>query len=239
MKTRLRLVLLFFGLVLVSTLPLWTMLGEANPGFAQDDEPPVSMPMSNDRLVAPPMPANPTQADEGAHVYWLSCMACHGDRGQGLTEEWRSAWAEGDQNCWQSKCHAANHPVEGFLLPHTIPPVIGEGILTKYPTANDLHAFLKARMPWHQPGSLPDEQYWQLTAYLARANGFGDVALTPANASAVRLAPETPQSPASAETADVSEGASWHWLEGLCLVLVLAVGAAGVLLVWSRRVKVT
>lgn len=231
MTSHVRIALIFTLVVLFSALPLLTLLGDAAPGLAQDDEP-ADMPMSNDRLVAPPMPANPTQADEGAHVYWLSCMACHGDVGQGLTEEWRMAWAEGDQNCWQSKCHAANHPVEGFLLPYTIPPVVGEGILNKYATANDLYAFIKARMPWHMPSSLPDDQYWQLTSFLVRANGFGDVTLNPANAAAVKLAapaaePEPSSSPTQTPLARVGAG--------LGLIIVVVVVAVGALLVGRRR----
>lgn len=90
--------------------------------------PPVSMGMGDDesdprtandgaqvdRLSAPPVSDNPTQLECGAYHYAQVCMACHGDKGQGLTEEWRAAWGEKEQNCWQSKCHAGNHPPEGF-----------------------------------------------------------------------------------------------------------------------------
>ena len=41
-----------------------------------------------DRLAPPPTVASPAQADVGAQVYWLNCQPCHGDRGQGLTDEW-------------------------------------------------------------------------------------------------------------------------------------------------------
>lgn len=177
-----------WGMALVLSL-LFLSLAGLFPARAQE-EGPRTMPIP-DRLAPPPLPAQPTQADYGARVYWLACMTCHGDRGQGLTDEWRAAWAPGDQDCWQSKCHAANHPPEGFVLPYSVPPVIGDGTLTKFTTAADLYAYLKARMPWHQPGSLSDEQYWQLTAYLLRANGFlpsADTTLTAVNASTVRLA---------------------------------------------------
>ncbi len=199
------------------------------PARAQDEGPrTMSIP---DRLAPPPLPAQPTQADYGAHVYWLACMSCHGDRGQGLTDEWRSAWAPGDQNCWQSKCHAANHPPEGFMLPYSVPPVIGAGTLTKFMTAADLYAYLKARMPWHQPGSLSDEQYWQLTAYLVRANGLLPTAamtLTSANAHTVHLASW------AVSTAAISRRHPGLWV-GLGLMLVLAV-LWGVF--WWRRAEV-
>lgn len=40
-----------------------------------------------DRLLAPPTVPAPNQADEGAQLYWLHCQPCHGDQGQGLTDE--------------------------------------------------------------------------------------------------------------------------------------------------------
>lgn len=206
---------------------LLVFLAGLNSAQAQDDGPrTMSVP---DRLAPPPLPAQPTQADYGAHVYWLSCMACHGDRGQGLTDEWRAAWAPGDRNCWQSKCHAANHPPEGFLLPYAVPPVIGAGTLTKFMTAADLYAYLKARMPWHQPGSLPDDQYWQLTAYLIRANGLlpnADFTLTPANARSVRLASwaVVPATPTASERRPALLGVLALVLVGLTMWGMLMMG---------------
>jgi len=82
-----------------------------------------------DRLAQPTLPATPSQADLGAVEYWFACMVCHGDRGQGLTEEWRAASGPDDMNCWQSRCHASNHPPEGFKLPLYAPMVIGEGAI--------------------------------------------------------------------------------------------------------------
>ncbi|MCZ7667923.1 MAG: hypothetical protein M5U34_12380 [Chloroflexi bacterium] len=35
-----------------------------------------------DRLAPPPTVENPTQLDEGAYLYWLYCIPCHGDKGQ-------------------------------------------------------------------------------------------------------------------------------------------------------------
>ncbi len=142
-----------------------------------------------DRLSPPPTVYPPTQADMGAQVYWFRCMVCHGDRGQGLTEEWRNAWDPSHRNCWQSRCHASNHPPEGFQLPYYAPPVIGPGTLARFATLADLHAYLAAQMPWQAPGSLPPEEYWQLAAYLARANGaaVADADLNPQAAAKVKL----------------------------------------------------
>ena len=48
-----------------------------------------------DRLAAPPTVPAPNQADEGAQLYWLYCQPCHGDQGQGLTDEWRAQFPAG------------------------------------------------------------------------------------------------------------------------------------------------
>jgi len=142
-----------------------------------------------DRLAPPPMSDPPTQVEQGHYAYYLSCMVCHGDRGQGFTDEWRGALDPADQNCWQSKCHAANHPPEGFELPRYAPPVIGPGRLAHHQTAAGLYQFLRSRMPWQAPGILSDEEYWQLTAFLAQANGisWGEGPLGPDNAANVAL----------------------------------------------------
>ena len=37
----------------------------------------------------PSLPNNPTQLESGRHLYWRHCMPCHGDMGQGLTDDFR------------------------------------------------------------------------------------------------------------------------------------------------------
>ncbi len=125
----------------------------------------------HERLDAPAMSDPPTQIEIGHLEYWMSCMVCHGDRGQGLTEEWRSVLDPADMNCWQSKCHAPNHPPEGFQIPRTSPLIMGPGALTGYETAQDLFDYLSKDMPWSFPGLFQDQQYWGLTAYLLDENG--------------------------------------------------------------------
>jgi hypothetical protein len=68
------------------------------------------------RLDEPPLPANPTQFEKGRHLFWLNCAACHGDRGQGLTDEYRSLYVE-DANCWARGCHAGHHFLERRSAP--------------------------------------------------------------------------------------------------------------------------
>jgi cytochrome c len=141
-----------------------------------------------DDLAAAPVPAEPSQADLGTEVYRQICLACHGDWGQGLTDAWREEWDE-DSNCWQSRCHAPNHPPQGFRLPETVPAVLGPGSLNRFDTAADLHRNISETMPWWNPGSLTDEQSWQLSAYLMRARGElgNQVTLDAGNAAAYKL----------------------------------------------------
>jgi cytochrome c len=131
---------------------------------------------TGDRLAAPPTvePAERTQADEGAQVYWLNCQPCHGDIGQGLTDaendDWRRQYPVEDQNCWESRCHGDLPYDDGFTLPRAVPAVIGPGTLEKFATVADLHTYVSAAMPYNQPGSLSEAEYWALAAFLARAH---------------------------------------------------------------------
>ncbi|MBI4951247.1 MAG: c-type cytochrome [Myxococcales bacterium] len=98
-------------------------------------------------------------------------------------------------------CHDPD--VEGE---QTAPPLSGEGALPKqavalkdaaadaprrtatFTTARDVFDYTKAAMPQLSPGSLADEQYWEIVAYLMKANGVrvgGD--LGPDNAASVLL----------------------------------------------------
>lgn len=110
----------------------------------------------------------PNQLEAGSLKYWGVCMACHGDRGQGLTEEWKDAFGAEDRNCWQSGCHGYDHPPQGFLIPKDkiIPAVAGQGSLARFQNAQELHDFILASMPWWDPGQLTDTEAWEVTAYI-------------------------------------------------------------------------
>ncbi len=112
----------------------------------------------------------PDQASQGDQVFAQRCKPCHGDVGQGLAK-WRLTWAPEDQNCTQSKCHALNHPPDGFYMPVDAPPIIGENTLSRFPSARELDAYISKNMPFDKPGELSDQQYWAVTAFLLRENG--------------------------------------------------------------------
>jgi mono/diheme cytochrome c family protein len=145
-----------------------------------------------------------SQAERGAKVFMFYCSTCHGDRGQGLTDEFRATWPLQDQNCWTPKCHGLNHPPEGFVLPKYVQGVIGPGTLKNFTTAESLYTFIKLRMPYQNPHLLSEDERWAVTAFLLREHGVpGDGKLLDATtAASIRLRPETsPITPTISPTA--------------------------------------
>ena len=183
---------------LVLALILLSLFILAIPVQAQTPMPP-QPPMAGfgDRLAPPPTVYPPTPADQGAQLFYQICMACHGDHGQGLTDEWRNVLDPPDRNCWQSRCHASNHPVDGFVFPKVVPPVVGPQMKVLFATGLDLYQYIKTKMPFQAPGSLKDAEYWQLTAFLLRLNGVnpGTEQLTAQTAADIWLNPLAKPSP--------------------------------------------
>ena len=124
-----------------------------------------------DRLAEPVLPDNPTQYEQGRHLFWLNCMPCHGDRGQGLTDEFRSLWVDDHQDCWQRGCHGGRANDQGYPLPPTIPAIIyPPGAISSFKTAEDLFECLRTTHAPQRPGKLPEDEYWALTAYVLTEN---------------------------------------------------------------------
>lgn len=140
------------------------------------------------------IPANPSQADLGEDPYYQICMSCHGNWGQGLTDEWREIGFKEDMNCWQSKCHASNHPPEGFEFPKIVPPILGRNAMLGIANAQQLYDVIYETMPWWDPHSLSAEESLNLTAYIMRARGElpEGVVLTQTNMAAFTLHTEAP-----------------------------------------------
>ena len=182
-----------------------------------------------ERLAKPTLPASPGQADYGAQSYWLLCLPCHGDKGQGLTAEFRQTYPPEEQYCWERGCHGERPYENGFRLPMNVPAVIGpNATLTKFSTAAYLQAYLLAAMPYWDPGSLSEEEAWNITAFLLRENGLpvdGEVNAT--NAPNISLfPPQTATLPASQEepaTAKQPVSNPVVWLLGLTLLMALFV----------------
>jgi mono/diheme cytochrome c family protein len=190
--------------------------GEASPSLQTMPTP--------DRLAEPTLPPVPSQADYGAQVYWLSCLPCHGDRGQGLTDEFRAAYPPEEQYCWERGCHGENPYESGFTLPKAIPAVIAPQALAKFSDAAQLQAYIRAAMPFWKPGSLTEEEAWRVTAYLLRQNGLweGIEELNASNAAEIRILRETPTPPPTAEQAQVEERSgvvSWGMMVAALVIL--------------------
>ena len=134
----------------------------------------------SDRLSQPPTVVAPDQADNGAQAYWGMCMSCHGDRGQGLTEEWRqTAFNPGLRDCWQSGCHGSDHPANSFEIPSSgIPALAGPGTLTRFSNVLELNRHIQENMPFSRSGSISTKQAWALTASVLRLNNIQTAGLT-------------------------------------------------------------
>lgn len=125
-----------------------------------------------DRLATPVMPASPTPIDLGRMIYYLNCMPCHGDRGQGLTDEWRAVWVDDHQNCWARGCHTGREGDQGYPLPRTIPAVIGSlPILAHFLASDELIDYLRRTHPPQRPGALSDADYRNVAAFMWWASG--------------------------------------------------------------------
>lgn len=206
----------FLACGLAILLSLLFFDGQAGATVAQ------SLTPTPDRLAEPTLPAAPSQADLGAQVYWLSCLPCHGDRGQGLTDEFRAAYPPEEQYCWERGCHGDVPYEGGFKLPKTIPAVIGNEALAKFSDAAQLQSYIRVTMPYWKPGSLTDEDSWKVTAFVLRSNGLWDGAeeLDAQNASRVKIqrGAATPAATASPAVPSAKEAMGWS---ALIVVIVL------------------
>lgn len=175
-----------------------------------------------DDLPPPVLPEEPTQIESGELVYYQICLACHGNWGQGLTDEWREIGFGEDMNCWTSKCHAANHPPQGFEIPREMPPLLGVSALSTISNAEELFQIIYETMPWWDPGQLTAEESLDLTAYLMDARGElpDGIVLTEDNLSAFPLHSEAPQL-ANANLGGII------LISGLCLAMASYI--------WTRR----
>lgn len=149
---------------------LWLFLLPPLRGHVAPPQPP-EMP-GDDRLAVPVLPESPTQVDTGRYLYYFHCMPCHGDRGQGLTDEWRQVWVKDHQNCWGRTCHTGQSEMAAFYIPRFVPPVSGSPqALRSFQAPEDLFVFLQETQPPQRPGALSQEEYWALTAFLLDENG--------------------------------------------------------------------
>ena len=170
-----------------------------------------------DRLALPVLSEHPSQVETGSSIYYYHCMPCHGDQGQGLTDEWRAVWEEDHQDCWASGCHSIRDADEVFTIPTVIPPVIGSIALeNRFSTQEKLFEYLKETHPPQSPGILEDEEYWALTAYLLAKNGV--------------IPPQGEAGPLAKRHATMRSLASMAVIAAVGIVLII-----GLILKWKYR----
>ncbi|PWB72290.1 MAG: hypothetical protein C3F07_12275 [Anaerolineales bacterium] len=148
-------------LICISTLS-WNI----TVASAQD---PVPTPTIYDPLAQPELPPDPTDHEMGRYLFWRHCMPCHGDAGQGLTEDFRALWGD-HQNCWERGCHAGKSIEDSFPVPTIVPAVVREDQLIRFHSQEDLVEFLKATHPPQDPGFLEDEEYQLIAAFVFTMN---------------------------------------------------------------------
>lgn len=137
------------------------------PASAQE---PFSTPTSaSDPLAQPELPSNPSDLEMGRYLFWRHCMPCHGDVGQGLTDEFRVLWEE-HQDCWASGCHGGKRGDEGFPIPTVIPAIVREDHLMQFSSEEELFEYLKATHPPQYPGHLENEEYHDIVSILLTMN---------------------------------------------------------------------
>jgi mono/diheme cytochrome c family protein len=220
-----------FGIALLLA-GLFFVAGSVDPYSAQVLATPTA-----DRLARPTLPASPSQADHGAELYWSWCLPCHGEKGQGLTDEFRTTYPPEEQYCWERGCHGKNPYDQGFTLPTQIPAVIGESALAKFTDAAQLNSYIRAAMPFWKPGVLTEAEAWQVTAFLLRENRLWEAStdLNASNASSVIIPRGVFLTPVA--TSPVEAPAStrvWLWA-GLAAALVFLI--LGLFILKRRAVK--
>ncbi len=107
MRKRNSVLVILGGLWLASAAALWACTtGELARApsptaivLSSTATPTPTLPVAPTQWIKVDLPANATQLQFGAEVYRPVCQDCHGDKGQGLTGEWRATWAPADQNC--------------------------------------------------------------------------------------------------------------------------------------------
>ena len=119
-----------------------------------------------DPLVEPLLPPNPTEFELGQNLYWHWCMPCHGDRGQGLTDEFRGIWEDDHQNCWGRGCHAGHEGDMGFPIPTIVPALSDDSHLAQFPSMQGLADYLQATHPPQSPGILTAEEYHAIALFV-------------------------------------------------------------------------
>jgi len=165
-------ILVIIGILVLGVMFVSSVSAETSTALQQATATlPITPTFDSSRLAQPPTVYPPVQADTGEQTYWGMCMSCHGDKGQGLTEDWKNSFPPEEKNCWDSGCHASDAPANSFELPQTgIPALAGAGALARFSNSFELYRHIHENMPFARAGSLTSAEAWSLTAYILRMN---------------------------------------------------------------------
>lgn len=153
-------------------------------------------------------------------------MPCHGDKGQGLTGEFRVLWLD-HQDCWARGCHGGKGSNEGFPIPTIIPAVVTTDRLSRFASEADLYEFLKATHPPQYPGYLEDEEYRTLAAFVLFMNNRAIDEIIPTQiALPTSNSPIATASPITESPIDSSQRVEWQLIAGVALPILI------IILVW-------
>jgi hypothetical protein len=159
---------IFFIIISLGTLLFFSAVSQGN--FVRADG--LTLTPTIDRLAKPTLPANPDMADRGSQDYWLYCSPCHGDKAQGLTDDFRKQYPIEDQYCWNSGCHGKRPYPNGWTIPRYVPPLVGETAIKRFANGAVLKEYIQTKMPFQIPGQLKEAEYWRLTGFLLKQNGY-------------------------------------------------------------------
>jgi cytochrome c len=193
-------------------------------GFAQQTF--VSPTPTHDPLAEPPLPEHPTEYELGRNLYWHWCMTCHGDVGQGLTDEFRSIWEEDHQNCWGRGCHAGHPGDMGFPIPTVVPALVSASHLAQFASIQELSDFLKATHPPQSPGILKDDEYHDIALFVFTMNQRPLIDFIPT------ISPTPASSPTSMPTEEVTTD---HPSVGITGMIVFVLFLISVIFLFARR----
>ncbi len=136
------------------------------------------------------------KAGPGGDLYQKECAACHGKRGEGLTNAPGVIGAGAlptyprDQSL--STNPALSNNAQQQAQDSSRPP--GAPSRDPFRTAQDLYNYVSTKMPLpkSRAGSLKPEEYWAVTNFMLVAHGSAvpDGGITAANAASVEIAPK-------------------------------------------------
>jgi len=91
------------------------------------------------------------------------------------------------EKVWNDVCSACHGPDSTNL---DAPLFMNPGSLTNYPNALEATLYARENMPDDNPGSLPEQDYWDAMAFILTKQGVtgGAEPLTPDNAASIPLA---------------------------------------------------